>query len=158
MPDSTLVSTIMTSPVVTVPPELTVAEAAGVLVDQHIGALPVVDTAGKIVGMLRDEDLLVSEARLHVPTVIEFLGAELVWPPSVHRYEDELRKAAAATVALLMTTEVDTVRSTDTVETVATLMHDKGLSHVPVVDDGVLVGMLARADLVRFVASTDSLQ
>jgi CBS domain-containing protein len=153
MPDRTRVSAIMTSPVITVSPVLTVAEAAEVLADQHIGASPVVDTAGKVVGMLRDEDLLVSEARLHVPTVIEFLGAELVWPPSVHRYEDELRRAAAATVALLMTTEVDTVRSTDTVETVATLMHDKRLSHVPVVDDGVLVGMVARADLVRFVAS-----
>ena len=154
MADGPSVRTIMTSPVVTVSPELTVAEAADVLADHQIGAVPVVDAGGKIVGLLRDEDLLVTEARLHVPTVVEFLGAELVWPPSVHRYEDELRKAAASTVALLMTTEVDTVRSTDAVEKVATLMHDKGLSHVPVVDDGVLVGMVARADLVRFVAST----
>ena len=144
----------MTSPVVTLSPELTVSDAADVLADHQIGAAPIVDAAGKVLGMLRDEDLLMTEARLHVPTVIEFLGAELVWPRSVHRYEDELRKAAAATVARLMTTEVDTVRSTDTVETVATLMHDKGLSHVPVVDDGVLVGMVARVDLVRFVAST----
>jgi len=154
MAESPSVRTIMTSPVVTVSPELTVAEAADVLADHHVGAVPVVDAGGKVVGLLRDEDLLVTEARLHVPTVVEFLGAELVWPPSVHRYEDELRKAAASTVALLMTTEVDTVRSTDAVEKVATLMHDKGLSHVPVVDDGVLVGMVARADLVRFVAST----
>ena len=77
-----------------------------------------------------------------------------MWPPSVHRYEDELRKAAAATVSELMTTEFDTVRPTDTLETVATLMRDKRLGHVPVVDDGVLVGIVARGDLVRSLAST----
>ena len=45
-------------------------------------------------GLLRDEDLIVSEARLHVPTVISFLGADLVLPSSLHRFEHELKKAA----------------------------------------------------------------
>jgi CBS domain-containing protein len=154
MPGNTLVRTIMTTPAIVVSPELSVSEAADVFAEHHIGAAPVVDAAGKLVGMLRDGDLLVSETRLHVPTVIEFLGAELVWPPSVHRYEAELRRIAASTVAELMNTEVDTVGAADTVETVATLMHDHDVSHVPVVDDGAVVGIVARADLVRFLAAT----
>jgi CBS domain-containing protein len=68
------VRTIMTTDVVTLSPDRTVPEAADVLAEHHIGAAPVVDR-GVLVGLLRDEDLIVSEAKLHVPTVIEFLGA-----------------------------------------------------------------------------------
>jgi CBS domain-containing protein len=154
MSQSTPVSTIMSSDVVTLALDTSVPEAADVLAEHRIGAAPVVDPGGKLVGMLRDEDLMVSEARLHVPSVIEFLGAELVWPPSVHRYEAELRKAAASTVEEVMITEFPTVASTATVEAVATLMHDHGVSHVPVVDEGRVVGIVARGDLVRYLAAT----
>ena len=53
-----------------------------------------------------------------------------------------------------MTTEFEQVGSDESVESVATLMHDKKLSHVPVVDDGKLVGIVSRGDLVRFLAAT----
>ena len=155
MGDDNAVSTIMTTNVVTLSPDQSVPEAADLLSEHNIGAAPVVDASGTLVGLLRDEDLLVTESNLHVPTAIEFLGAELIWPPSMHRYEAELKKAAASTVSEIMSTEFDTVAPTDTVESVATLMHDKGLSHVPVVDaNGSLLGIVARGDLIRFLAAT----
>jgi CBS domain-containing protein len=155
MGDDNAVSTIMTTNVVTLSPEQSVPEAADLLSDRGIGAAPVVDESGKVVGLLRDEDLLLTESNLHAPTAIEFLGAELIWPPSMHRYEAELRKAAASKVSELMSTDVETVAPTDTIESLATLMHDKGLSHVPVVDqNGSLVGIVARGDLIRFLAAT----
>ena len=155
MGDDNAVSTIMTSNVVTLSPEQSVAEAADLLSERAIGAAPVVDESGRVVGLLRDEDLLLTESNLHAPTAIEFLGAELIWPPSMHRYEAELRKAAASKVSELMSTDVETVAPTDTIESLATLMHDKGLSHVPVVDqNGALVGIVARGDLIRFLAAT----
>jgi len=83
MPDTTPVREVMTGDVVTLRPDQPVQEAADVLAGKHIGAAPVVDDSGKVVGLLRDEDLIVSEARLHVPTVISFLGADLVLPPSM---------------------------------------------------------------------------
>ena len=147
------VSTIMSSDVVTVSPDQGVPEAADVLAEHGIGAAPVVED-GKIVGLLRDEDLIVSEAKLHVPTVIEFLGADIVWPPSERRWEKELKKAAAATVRDVMSTEYPTVAPTDSIEQVATAMHDAAASHVPVVDGGRVVGIVARGDLVRHLADT----
>ena len=81
--------------------------------EHGIGAAPVVED-GRIVGLLRDEDLIVSEAKLHVPTVIEFLGADLVWPGSEKRWERELKKAAASTVRDVMTTEFPTRRAAPT--------------------------------------------
>ena len=155
MGDDEAVSTIMTTNVVTLSPEQSVPDAADLLSEHRIGAVPVVDGAGKVVGLLRDEDLLLTESNLHAPTAIEFLGAELIWPPSMHRYEADLRKAAASKVSEIMNTEFETVAPTDTIASVATLMHDKALSHVPVVDDnGVLQGIVARGDLIRFLAAT----
>lgn len=155
MGDDNAVSTIMTTNVVTLSPGQSVPEAADLLSERGIGAAPVVDESGKVIGLLRDEDLLLTESNLHAPTAIEFLGAELIWPPSMHRYEAELRKAAASKVSELMSTDVETVAPTDTIESLATLMHDKGLSHVPVVDqNGALVGIVARGDLIRFLAAT----
>jgi len=149
----TPVSSIMSADVITVAPDQSVPEAADVLAEHGIGAAPVVE-GEQIVGLLRDEDLIVSEAKLHVPTVIEFLGADIVWPKSERRWERELKKAAAQTVRDVMSTEFPTAAPGDSVEKVATAMHDAGASHVPVVDGGRVVGIVARGDLVRHLADT----
>jgi len=104
--------------------------------------------------LLRDEDLILSEANVHVPTAISFLGADFVLPSSLHRFEDELKKAAGSTVGDVMDAEFATVAPDDTLEQLATLMHDREITHVPVVEDGELVGIVARGDLVRFLAAT----
>ena len=154
MAETIPVSRIMTTEVVTLSPDQPVSEAADALADNAIGAAPVLDADGRLVGMLRDDDLIVSETRLHVPTMIEIFGVGAVWPPSERRWEHELRKAAAFSVGDIMTTDFEQVGSHESVESVATLMHDKKLSHVPVVDDGALVGIVSRGDLVRFLAAT----
>jgi CBS domain-containing protein len=154
MPATTAVSEVMSPDVVTLRPDQSVEEAADVLAGKKIGAAPVVDADGKLVGLLRDEDLIVSEANLHVPTAISFLGADIVLPSSLHRFEHELKKAAGATVAHVMTTEFETVKPDDNLEDLATLMHDRDVTHVPVVDDGTLAGIVARGDLVRFLSRT----
>jgi CBS domain-containing protein len=53
-----------------------------------------------------------------------------------------------------MSTDFPTVAPSDSVERVATVMHDAGASHVPVVDGGAVVGIVARGDLVRHLADT----
>lgn len=154
MPASTPVSELMTRDVVTLRPDQSVEDAADVLAEKQIGAAPVVDADGKLVGLLRDEDLIVSEARLHVPTAITFLNADIVLPSSLHRFEHELKKAAGATVADVMSGDFVTVKPDDDLEDLAAMMHDRDITHVPVVDDGKLAGIVARGDLVRWLART----
>jgi CBS domain-containing protein len=144
----------MTTDVVTMSPDDTVAHAAQVLASRKIGAVPVVDASGAVVGLLRDEDLIVSEANLHVPTVISFLDMEIVLPKQRRQFEEELRRAVGATVGEVMTKDFRSVTSTDSLEDLATEMHDSDLSHVPVIEDGELVGIVARGDIVRFLART----
>ena len=95
-----------------------------------------------------------SEARLHVPTVISFLGADLVLPSSLHRFEHELKKAAGSSVGDVMVTEFPVAKPDDTLDGLAAEMHDRDITHVPVVDGGKLVGIVARGDLVRFLSRT----
>lgn len=155
MPASTLVRDVMASTVTTIGPDEKVEHAADVLAEKNIGALPVVDENGRLLGMLRDDDLIASEARVHVPTFINFLGLGMAFPGEMKHLEQELKKIAGATVADVMLTDPPTVGPDDTLEDVATLMHDRGVNSVPVVDaDNKVVGIVARADVVRFIART----
>lgn len=155
MPPTTTVSDVMTREVAVLRPEMTVAEAADALAAGGYGAMPVVDADGRLVGLLRDEDLIVSEARLHVPTMFSFLGGELSLPGDFKRFEEELRKVAGATVGDVMDADPPTITPGETVEDLATRMHEADVTHLPVVDDDRrVVGIVARGDLVRLIART----
>ena len=155
MPGSTLVRDVMSTPVVTLRPDDKVEHAADVLADKNVGSLPVVDADGKLLGVLRDDDLIASEARVHVPTFINFLGLGMPFPGEMKHLEHELKKIAGATLRDVMQVDVPTVAPDATLEDVATIMHDRGVNSVPVLDAvGKVVGIVARADIVRFIART----
>jgi CBS domain-containing protein len=155
MPTSTAVRDVMTTKVVTLAPEQTFEQAADVLADNKIGAAPVVDADGKLVGLLRDEDLIVSQSNLHAPTWFNFFGVDFPVPGQQKHFEEELKRMVAANVEQLMTTEFETASPDDTLADVATKMHEADVTHMPIVDgDGKLMGILARGDIVRRVAET----
>lgn len=159
MAGPTLVSDLMTTDLVTLAPDQTLPEAADVLADRGIGAAPVIDAAGNVVGLLRDEDLLISEARLHLPTTFQILpGIDFTLPNQIKRYDEELKKAASSTVADAMEQDFPQVHRDATVEDLATLMHERDVTHVVVVapstDGERALGIVARGDLVRYLART----
>lgn len=155
MPTTTLVRDVMTADVATLRPDTPIAAAADRLADGSFGAMPVVDDAGRLVGLLSDEDLIVSEARVHVPTMISFFGATITLPGSMEHFEEELHKVAGATVGEVMDDEPPTIGPDETLEELATRMHERDVSHLPVVDaDNRLLGIVARGDVVRFIART----
>jgi CBS domain-containing protein len=155
MPANTLVRDVMSSNVVTLRADQTVAEAADVLAEHRFGAMPVIDADGRLLGLLRDEDLIVSEARVHVPTFITLFNATIPLPGSQRHLEDQLQKVAGSTVADVMDEDCWTIAPDASLEELATVMHERDASHIPVIDaDGKLVGIVARGDLVRFIART----
>src|SRR4051812_22415751 len=155
MPGDTRVREVMASTVFTLKPDDKVEAAADVLAQKDVGSLPVVDDEGRLVGMLRDDDLIASEARVHVPTFINFLGLGMPFPGEMKHLEQELKKIAGASVRDVMDTDPPTVGPDATLEDVATLMHERNVNSVPVVDvDGKVVGIVTRADLVRDIART----
>jgi CBS domain-containing protein len=155
MPGNPQVRDVMSTEVATLGPADKVEYAADVLADKGVGALPVVGDDGVLLGLLRDQDLIASEARVHVPTFINFLGLGVPFPGEMKHLEDELKKIAGATVAEVMDREPPTIGPDASLEDVASIMHDRGVNSLPVVDSGNrVVGIVARADVVRYIART----
>src|SRR3954452_11740898 len=134
MPADTLVRDVMSTNVISVRPDSSVPEAADVLADNRIATLPVIDETGKLVGVMRDDDLLASEAKVHVPTFINFLGLGVPFPGEMKHLEQELKKIAGATVREVMDDDPPTIDADQTVGDVASLMHERGVNSVAVVD------------------------
>lgn len=154
MPRNTLVRDVMTTEVLSFRPEDTVQKAAEAMASRRIGGAPVVDGDGRVVGLLSDDDLIVQDARIHFPTVISVLGAYLELPSSFDRFDKEVRKAVGAAVADVMSQNPPTCSEDDTVEQVATVLHDQHLSRLPVVRDGKLVGIVSRGDILRSIVQS----
>ena len=125
-------------------PTTPIDEAARALSERGIGGAPVVDDDGAVVGLLEDDDLIVQDSPPPLPD--GDLGARRLPRAalSLAHFEADLRKAVGATVADVMDADPPTCGPDDTLEQVATVMHERNLSRLPVVDDdGALVGIVA---------------
>jgi len=142
---------IMTADPVTVAPDLSVSEAAHLMSERHIGALPVVDH-GKMVGFVTEGDLIMQDARVHFPTYLSLLGGYVFAPGANDRFESALRKAVAASVADVMTREPVTVTADALVTDIATLMVERDIARIPVMDGDAVVGIVSKSDIVRTLA------
>jgi len=142
---------IMTPDPVTVGPDMTVTEAAHLMTAKRIGALPVVDD-GVLVGLVTESDLIMQDVKLHFPTYLSLLGGYIFAPGAADRYESSLRKAVGATVSDVMTSDPITVTPEALVSDVATLIIERDVARVPVVDGDTLIGIVSKSDIVRSLA------
>jgi CBS domain-containing protein len=89
---------------------------------------------------------------LHIPHYFNLFGGTVFLEP-LGRFEKRLRKAFASTAADMMTPDPDTVAPDATVKEAARLVHESGHNRLPVVeDDGRLVGVITRVDLLGALA------
>jgi CBS domain-containing protein len=149
--DDLKVREIMTTPVITVKPETTVRELADILAQNKISGVPVVDDQDRMLGMVSEADVIVQDADLHFPYYIQFLES-VIYLQSVHKFEERFRKAFGSKVSQIMTEEVISASPDETVREVATLMADRNVNRVPVTENGRLVGIVTRGDIVRAIA------
>ena len=151
------VSDIMTSDVISVTPDVKVAQITRLLVDNHLTGVPVVDEHGIVLGIITEEDLIVRVAKLHVPEFVSLLGA-IVYLGSEKKLDEEVTKVLATTAGDLvhaekMTSAEDCIGQDATIETLATLMLERNVNPVPVIDHASkLVGIVSRSDLVKQIA------
>jgi len=139
---------IMSTEPLTVAPDLTVTEAARLMVDNRVGALPVLEE-GKLIGIVTEGDLIMQDVKLEFPTYLHLIDGFILYPPATARFESELRKAVAADVRAVMTTDPITVQVDSSVEDAATLLVEREVSRLPVLDGETLVGVVSKSDIVR---------
>ncbi len=128
-PEDIKVSEIMTSYVVTVRPDENIVSAANKMAEHKIGSVVVVDSAGYVVGILTEADIVrrvVAKGLNPHTTRVE----EVMTPNPVTVYEDA------------------------TLGTVAEYMRSRDIGHIPILDDGnKLVGIVSRTDIISIAPS-----
>jgi len=142
------VKDIMTRELITVSPETEIAHATKLLLENRINGVPVTDEKGKLVGILCQSDLIAQQKKLPIPSFFTILNG-LIPMTSMKQIEKQVQKITAATVAQAMTKNPVTVQPDTSVEEVAALMVDKNFHTIPVMDEGKLVGILGKEDLLR---------
>jgi CBS-domain-containing membrane protein len=146
---------IMTPTVITVSPATPVAQIAHLLREKHISGVPVVDEAGKVVGIVTEIDLIKRHARVHFPVYLPCLES-LVFLESSRHYQEEVRRALGTTAQEIMTQPVRTARPETDVEDIATMMVEERSNPIPILDEaGALVGIVSHTDIVRLVEQAE---
>ncbi|MBP0593451.1 CBS domain-containing protein [Paraburkholderia sp. LEh10] len=140
---------VMTTPVISVKPEMTVAEAAKVLVDHRISGVPVIDEKGSLVGMLSEGDLIcrgeIGTQKRHRSWWLELFSSA--------RDAKDYIKSHGNRVAEVMTTDVISVDEATSLREVANILEKRRIKRVPVMRAHQVVGLVSRANLVQALAS-----
>ena len=142
---------VMSTDVKTVSPDMSVEEAAKVMSDNNVSGLPVVNDDGELVGILSEKDMIIKDKKLHFPDYINVLGG-IIYLESYKKFEEEFKKYIAVDVKGLMTKDVITISPEETLEEIANLMVEEDINRLPVVEDGKLIGIVTRGDLVKDIA------
>jgi CBS domain-containing protein len=141
----------MTRDVIKVHRDATVPEMAQLMWTHGISGLPVVDDQGALIGIVTELDMMARNANLHVPRYLRVLDV-MIPLDNPREFDEEIRRALGTTAADLMTPHVLTVQSTTDLADLATLMVEKRVNPVPVVDGGAMVGIVSRSDFIRLMA------
>ncbi len=139
---------LMTKDVVSVRTDATLKDVAEILSVQRISGLPVLDEEGRLVGVVSEADILTkARGKKREGGILTWLG---------DGRDVAARKLLARTAGEAMTAPVVFVSPTAPVFEAATLMVDRNVNRLPVVDaEGRLVGIVTRADLVRAFTRSD---
>lgn len=140
---------VMVAPVITVKPYASVKAVADLFWKRRISGAPVVDDNGTIVGMISEGDLVyryeLKTDRPHPYWFLQLAGKETL--------AKDYAKAHAKHVADVMTRNVITVAPDTSLNDIAALMEKNSIKRVPIVENGQLVGIVSRANLVQALAS-----
>ena len=140
---------VMTTGVISVPPETPVIRAVSLMLQYDLSALPIVDRAGKLVGIVTEGDFLrrpeIGTERHRTHWLELLLGPGRLAGEYVHTHGGKVEE--------VMTRRVVTVREDTPLNDVVRLMESERIKRVPVMRGEALVGIVSRRDLLHaFVA------
>lgn len=143
-------SDIMTTDVITVKKDTDLRELARILYEKRVNGVPVVDDDGSLIGIICESDLVRKNKKLHIPTVVAIFDWVLYLerPKNIRK---EIQRINATKVEDLYTKKVFTVDEKTPADEIATLMDQKKISTIPVMDGDLLVGVIGKSDLIRTI-------
>jgi len=147
LPTHLTVRDLMTPDVLSARPEQSLGDVARMMMDKDVRALPVVDDNGSLVGMVTHRELL----KYLIPDYLQKTksGKFRAMPASMAAGHQSSSDPRALPVKDVMSRAVLCVSEDQTLSDVANLMNNKDVDRFPVVREGIVVGFLTRADLIR---------
>ena len=142
---------IMTKDIITVKPDTSIEALASILMKNGISGVPVIDASGELYGIVTENDLISQNTRLHIPTVVSFLGAA-IYLESSKKFAEDVKRLTATKVGDICAKKVVTIAEDTTLTDIATLMAEKKVHLLPVVKAGTVVGIVGKRDVVAAVA------
>jgi CBS domain-containing protein len=140
---------IMTRPVITVTPKTTIVEAANTMLQRHVSGLPVVDAAGKLIGIISEGDFIrrseIGTQRKRGRFLKFIMGPGKEATDFVHEH--------GRRIAEIMTPEPLTIGEDSDLEEIVKLMEKNNVKRLPVMRGDKLVGIVSRSNLLQAVAS-----
>jgi len=137
------------SEVCTCTPETLWSEAAALLIEKQLPAVPVVDIDGNVVGVLSEKDLF----RALFPLYKDWMEAPHAYHDLETMEEEARATALSRTVREIMSSRTLTADLETPILKVGALMSASGIHQVPVVQDGKLVGMVGRKTIYHAILS-----
>ena len=138
---------IMTKELITVSPGTEITHAAKLLIEKGINGIPVLDDE-KLVGIICQSDLIFQQKKISIPSLFTLLDGFIPLKSDKH-FEKEIKKIAATTVDQVMTPNPVTIKPDTSIEDIASLMVDKNIHTLPVVDGEKLVGIVGKEDILK---------
>ena len=143
-----LASDIMTSPVATIGPDVTVGEAASLMLERGFGGVPVVGESGEYLGIVTENWFMPQEKGypLMRGTTFSLLGA---WMGDASNIEEAMEKVRNVRVGDVLQPGHPYVDAKTTVGDIASAMMQNNVHHMPVLENGKVVGMVSRHDFLK---------
>ncbi len=142
---------LMSTDVITVTSETPVRELAKIFSENTISGAPVVDDQSKVIGVVTESDLIYQNKKVHIPTTVAILDA-FFFLENPEKMEKEMKKIAGTKVSDIFAREIITVQQDTSLDEVATLMAEKKVHTLPVLDGNELVGVIGKSDIIRTIA------
>ena len=142
---------IMTKDVVTVNKRQPISDLSKLFIENHFNGVPVLDDAEKVIGVVTQGDLIEQNKNLHIPTVIALFDAVL-FLESEKKFEDDVKKLTGSKIDDIYHKNPVTVSLDTDLNEITTLMAEKDVHTLPVLDGEKLVGIIGKRDVIRAMA------
>lgn len=143
-----LVREIMEKEFIVVSPDMRVADVAKLFLERQKDFALVLDSENKLKGIVTETDLIFQEKNIHIPTFFTFLDSFIIFE-NLSKLDDEIKKIAATKVEEIMTADLITIKPDTSVNDAATIMIDKDVHHLPVVEDNKTIGIVTKECLLK---------
>jgi CBS domain-containing protein len=141
---------IMTTEVVVAHPDTSVNLVARLMAGRDISGVPVVED-GRVVGVVTELDLIVRNTRLEPPAFFALLDARIPLETPGH-YRERMRHMLGTLARDVMTEKVISIGPDEELEVLAEVMVKQRVNPLPVVEEGRLVGIVSRSDIIATMA------